>query len=218
MSDSLLSIDAFRELARRNDIRIFVILPFFYNPEVLHKTPDLYAITATGEKAVEEWVEFVCPTREDYRKQRIALIKDIIREFDPDGISIDFIRYFVFWEKIYPERTLDSMVNTCFDSYCLDKFQKETGIRIPQRLASVPEKSEWILQNHRLEWTAWKCEVIASMVREIAQEERKIKPEVLINIHAVPWRDRDFGGAIKIVAGQDLAAISEHTDFISPMC
>lgn len=218
VGESLQSNRNFHLLAKKFGISVFVIFPIFYDPEVLQKSPDLYAITQLGDKAIEEWVEFVCPTREDYRQQRIARIKKAIQELDPDGISIDFIRHFVFWEKVYPDRSLDTLPNTCFDDHCLLKFQKETGIEIPERFTNIPQKAEWILDNHLQEWTEWKCSVITNMVQEITKEAKKIKPDVLINVHAVPWRQKDFGGAIKSIAGQDLAAISAHTDYLSPMC
>ena len=104
VSESLLSNQKFRDLAKKHSITTFVILPIFYNPEALKRTPDLYAITDKGEIAKDEWVEFVCPTREKFKEQRIADIKQIVQEFNPDGISIDFIRHFVFWEKVYPDR------------------------------------------------------------------------------------------------------------------
>jgi len=218
VGESLLSNRNFHMLAKKFGITVFVIFPIFYDPEVLHRDPDLYAITHLGDKAIEEWVEFVCPTREDYRKQRIAHIKKAIQELNPDGISIDFIRYFVFWEKVYPDRSLDTLPNTCFDNHCLLKFQKETGIEIPQRFTNVPQKAEWILDNHIQEWTEWKCSVITGMVQEITKVAKKIKPNILVNVHAVPWRQKDYGGAIKSIAGQDLLDISAHTDYISPMC
>jgi hypothetical protein len=173
VSVPLLSDNAFQDLARKFGIRLFVIIPIFYDPEELTKNPELYAITDKGERAIEEWVHFVCPTREDYKKRKMEHIKTLIRDFNPDGISLDFIRYFVYWEKIYPGRDLGSIVHTCFDASCLGKFQNET---------------------------------------------KKNDPDVLVNIHTVPWRERDFGGAIKIVAGQDLAAMYEYADFFSPMC
>lgn len=218
VSVSLLSDDEFRELARKFGIQLFVIVPIFYDPEELQENPDLYAITDKGERAAEEWVNFVCPTREDYRKKKIEYIKTLIREFNPDGISIDFIRYFVYWEKIYPGRDINSIVQTCFDASCVDKFQKETKIKIPDMLSSIPEKATWILNNHLEAWTEWKCRVIAGTVKEIAEEIKKTDPSVLVNIHTVPWREKDFGGAIKIVAGQDLAAMHDYADFFSPMC
>lgn len=215
---SLGSHKEFMELAKRNEILTFIIIPIFFNPEELQKRPDLFSITDAGEKANEEWVSFVCPTRDDYRKQRIEYIKDLIRQFNPDGLSLDFIRYFVFWEKIYQDRTLDSIANTCFDASCLDKFQKETKIKIPQEMSEVSERAKWIIGNHILEWTDWKCKIITSMVKDIREEATRIKPNIMINIHAVPWREDDFGGAIKIIAGQDFAEIAPYADFLSPMC
>jgi len=218
VSVSLLSDDEFRDLARRSGIRLFAIVPIFYDPEELTKDPDLYAITDKGERAVEDWVHFVCPTREDYKRRKIEHIKGLIREYHPDGISLDFIRCFVYWEKIYPERDLDSIVKTCFDRSCLDKFQQETEIRIPSGLSTVSETAAWIMDNHLEDWTEWKCRVITRTVEEITKEIKQSDPGVLVNIHAVPWRETDFGGAIRIVAGQDLAAMHEYADFISPMC
>lgn len=208
----------FRKFAELDDVDIFIILPVFYNPEELEKSPDLYAITDKGEKASEEWVRFVCPTREDYRERRIAYIKQLVRELRPDGISLDFIRFFVYWEKIYADRSLNSIVQTCFDSHCLMKFQQESGVRIPAEISDVREKARWILENRLQEWTEWKCHVITAMVGDIVSGVKKIDPDIMINVHAVPWRQDDFRGAIRIIAGQDLAKMAEHTDFISPMC
>ncbi len=218
VSESLLSNEKFRDLAKENSITTFVILPIFFNPEVLRKNPDLYAITDKGEIAKEEWVEFICPTRVEYREQRIADIEQIVQKFNPDGISLDFIRHFVFWEKVYPDRTLNSIPNTCFDSHCLNVFEQETGIIIPRALTTTQQKANWIKTNVLHDWVEWKCSVITQMVKEITDAAKEIKPDLATNVHAVPWMATDFEGAARIVAGQDLATISLHTDFISPMC
>jgi len=218
VSASLDSNSEFRKLAKKHNITTFIILPIFYNHEELQKRPNLFAITDEGKKANDEWVSFVCPTRRDYQKQRIKYIKNLIKELNPDGISIDFIRYFIFWEKIYPERTLKSLANTCFDTHCLKKFQKDTKILIPENLETTAKIASWIKENNLLQWVNWKCYIITSMVRDIVEEAKRIKPGILINIHLIPWRKNDFDGAIKIIAGQDFQEISKYVDFLSPMC
>jgi uncharacterized lipoprotein YddW (UPF0748 family) len=208
----------FRELARKQGISLFLILPVFFNPEELKKDPGLYALTDRGEKAKDDWVEFVCPTRPDYQSRRIEWIKTLVRELDPDGISLDFIRYFVFWEMVYPERTPESIANSCFDRNCSGRFQKDTGISLPQGLGGTADTAKWIMAEHGREWTEWKCGIITDLVRSIVDETRAIKSKLIVNIHSVPWRETDFGGAIKVIAGQDLAALAGPADMISPMC
>lgn len=215
---TLYSQPEFRKLARKEGITTFIIFPVFFDADKLAKQPGLFSIQQTGEKAKDEWVQFVCPTRTEYLNEKKAEIRRLIREYDPDGISLDFIRYFVFWEMVYPGRTLDSLPNCCFDSSCLKVFQKATGIKVPAEWVGTREKAHWILSNHFTEWTQWKCRWITQVVESLAMEARKTKPGIKINVHTVPWRKADFGGAIKSIAGQDLPRIAPFTDYISPMC
>jgi hypothetical protein len=197
---------------------LFLIFPVFQNPEALKEDPGLAAVTAAGAPAREEWVEFVCPAREDYLSRRAGYLRDLVAEFGPDVVSLDFIRYFVFWEKVAPDRAPESLPQTCFCPVCLAGFEKEMGVRIPAELAATAEKAKWILGTHASEWTEWKCRVIARAVERLAGAARQAKPGIKINIHAVPWRTGDFGGAARSVAGQDLARLAAYADFISPMC
>jgi len=208
----------FRSLAKKNGVATFIIVPIFFNEEELNKRPDLYAVTAQGEKASQEWVKFVCPTRQDYRSKMIDYVKSLVRDYDPEGISLDFIRYFVYWEKVYPDRTLDSLPQTCFDASCLAAFEKAAGLKIPPDLSETRQKAQWIVANHLEEWTKFKCAVIVGMVKDLAETARKVKPNVKINVHTVPWRREDFSGAIRGIAAQDLALIAPLTDYLSPMC
>lgn len=218
VSPALQSNPEFRALAKKNGIATYIIFPVFFDAEELARRPELYAVTDSGGRAEEEWVKFVCPTRPDYRNAKLEHLRKLVRETDPDGISLDFIRFFVFWEMVYPGRMLESLANTCFDASCLEDFKKTTGVTVPATLAGTPAIARWILSNRLQEWTEWKCGVIAGMVKTLVEEARKIKPGIKVNIHAVPWRSDDFGGAVKIVAGQDLARLAPFADFISPMC
>jgi hypothetical protein len=209
--------DQFSILAKKHDIESFFILPIFYDPDALQTHPDLFAITVNGVKAMDDWVEFVCPSREDYRKSRIEYVSHLVRDLDPDGISLDFIRFFCFWEKVYPDRHPDSIPNTCFCPYCLDKFQSDKNILMPTSLVNVKDIAGWIKDNCQAEWIDWKCSLITGMVRDIVTEAKKIKPGLKVNLHAVPWRQDDFDNAIRRIVAQDFSSLAEYCDIISPM-
>ena len=207
----------FRRLAKKYNMKRFVILPIFYNSDTLSKNNDLYAITKSGEKASQDWVKFVCPSRKNYRKDKITSIKNIVEETSPDGISIDFIRHFVYWEKVYPDDNPETITNTCFCDTCMKYFQKDVDVSIPQRIREPQKRYNWIQENHYSKWVDWKCSLITSMVKEITKESKNIKPDIHVNIHTLPWRQDDFGGALKKVAGQDINELSNYSDYISPM-
>jgi len=217
---SLDSNKTFREMADKYGIKRFLIMPIFYNPEFLQKNPDNYAITSTGKKAIDDWVEFVCPTRDEYKNKRIQFIQDIIRRNNPDGLSIDFIRFFVFWEMVYPDTKIDNLPMTCLCNHCLEKFSYDTEIKFPEDM-NVNQKDivfNWIMSNCKEEWKKWKCSIITKMVKDIVEAAKEVKPDISINLHAVPWRKNDYNNAIQLIAGQDFSQLSEYVDFISPMC
>lgn len=216
-SQELISDSEFMKEAREHKISTFLIFPVFFNSEAIAESPDLSAINRNGEAAAEEWVEFVCPSREDYRQQLVERARSIVREHQPDGISIDFIRHFVYWEKVYPDRDPASLPVSCFDSTCLNHFQAETGVNVPNELNNISDQADWILNNHEDAWTTWRCQLITSMAKNIAEAAREEKPDILVNIHLVPWAKDDFNGGIRRVAGQDIKALSHISDYLSPM-
>ena len=48
-------------------------------------------------------------------------------------------------------------------------------------------------------------------------EAKKVNPGIKVNLHIVPWRQDDFDNAIRRIAGQNLSALAEYADIISPM-
>jgi hypothetical protein len=207
----------FKALAKKNGVTTFLIFPVFFGGPELDKRPERYAVKADGTHAEDDWVKFACPTREEYRTGKIEELRRAVRDVDPDVLSLDFMRFFVFWEKVYPDRVPGSLPNTCFDASCLSAFQKEMNVAVPAGLPDTTSRAKWILANHAADWTEWKCRTIVGMVRTLADEARMVKPSIKINIHTVPWRKDDFGGAGRAVAGQDLERLAPLVDFISPM-
>jgi len=218
ISTNLAANDTFRQALKKKKIQTFIIFPVFQNPEVLKLDSSLYAITNKGKIAREDWVEFVCPSRVSYRKAKVDIFGKIIQKLNPDGISIDFIRQFVFWEMIYPDRDPGSINMACFCDSCLSAFSQQQHISIPDTCLSTSQKADYVLINYSEKWNTFRCDLIATMVKELADKARQIKPGLKINVHIVPWREDDFGGANIRVAAQDLRKISSNTNYISPMC
>ena len=217
-SEALCGNPDFRRQAREWKMKVFVIEPIFFDAEALKADPGLYAITSKGERAKEDWVEFVCPTREEFRKRKVTALRDAVTRLQPDGVSLDFIRYFVYWEMVRPDRKPGTLPDTCYCPHCLARFSADTGITLPPDTKTAPQAAEWIARNHQERWVRWKTSVITSMARDLGAAARQAKPGILVNLHALPWRTNDFDGAIRRVAGQDFKALSRLADFVSPMC
>ncbi|MCX8159884.1 MAG: hypothetical protein N3G18_03005 [Candidatus Saccharicenans sp.] len=210
--------DNFIRSAREAGFKTFIIFPVFYNPEKLKASPELYAVTGEGRPAKDDWVEFVCPGNRLYRREIIEKARKLVADYQPDGLSLDFIRHFVFWEKVYPDSEPDPLKTTCFCPDCLRTFQQETGIKIPPEITGYPAVPNWILNNHRQAWLEWRSRQITSMVEEISEAVRQVNHFLLLNIHLIPWREKDFNGARISVVAQDPAALFRYVDYLSPMC
>jgi hypothetical protein len=217
-SETLAGDADFRRLASANGVDVWVIAPVFYNPQALDRDPDLTAVTSTGAPARDDWVRFVCPSRSEYRAQRVREIAEMVRRVRPRGVSLDFIRHFVFWEKVHPATLHGDIPNSCFCRQCVAAFAAKAGVRIPESLTDTRATASWILAHHGAEWTQWKIDLVDSMAEEIVRAARTVDPGIKVNIHAVPWRRTDFGGAILRSAGQDFPSLSRLADFLSPMC
>ena len=212
------SLKDFISLAKKRNKRVFLIVTVFYNPEALKKDTSLYAVTNRGRIAKDDWVEFICPENEEYLKNRIKYIIDLIRIYNPDGISLDFIRQFVYWEMVMPETKPEDIERGCFCKKCINGFKDFSRIKIPEDLSTTTEIADWILHNHKKEWGVWESEQIYRSLEKITKQIKAVNPKILINLHIVPWRKTDYGNGIENIAGQNLKRMSQLADYISPMC
>lgn len=208
----------FRSLAKENNIKVRIIYPFLFDSEILKTYPSLYALTKDGSPADEEWVKFVCPSNDTYINAKIQKAKKYVTQNDPDGINLDFLRFFVFWEKVYPNHKPEKLTQSCFDDRCLEKFQEFSGLTIPNDLTDVNSISTWILTGHEAAWVDFKCSLIINIVKQFTSDIRAVKPGIEIAFHTVPWRQDDFNNGLQRIVGQRLAEIAEYVDFITPMC
>ena len=218
VSEDLAGNRQFRTALKARNIKIYVIFPVFQDPEALKGDSTLASVTEKGKKAREDWVEFVCPSRKNYRLAKTTELHKLIRSDDPDGISLDFIRQFVYWEMIYPDRDAATIDRACYCDSCINGFLSQFHLNMPDTLGTTELKAEWIDGNCKAEWNNYRCGLITSIVMDLSSSAHAEKPDIKINFHAVPWREGDFGNAIIQVASQDLREVSRYVDYISPMC
>lgn len=203
--------------AKEANIDLYIDFSVFYNPDFLKDNPDYYAITNNGEKAMEDWVHFVCPSKKDYLDKCKLHLKELLSKYNPDGLLLNFIRFFSYWEIIYFDRTPESIIDACYCPECLQNFQTDMDIKFPKSLQKASDFSGWIKEFASEKWKVWKCNIINNTVKMLIKQIKEISKDINLGAHIVPWLEQDFNNAIENVMGQDISALAEYFDFISPM-
>ena len=218
--------DGAAEVLNNSGIDLWLIAPIFYNDENAYssanelkltsgRSPN-WAICDDGKVAHDEdWLTMVCPNDFEYLEHRIEYIKAAMRKCHFTGVSLDFMRHFVYWEETRPHTDPKTLRNACFCDVCIDDFAAKESISITGN--NTVEKANFIKDRYFKQWTAYKCAKIHETVEYILAELRVEFPDLKSNIHAVPWSNEDYDGAIRSIAGQDFSLLSKRLDQISIM-
>ncbi len=203
---------------------LWIIIQTLLAPEENHFP---LAVTAQGKSAVGEgngsWLKMLCPSGiNDHGvsvvQWRIQQIEQLIRIYKPTGISLDFIRHFVFWEEIYKDSDAASIPRTCFCETCIRAFSEFSNVNLPSTITSAESRAKWILENYLNEWNEFTADSIFQLAEEIVSCVKKMNSSIKINIHLVPWMKNEFKGTRDTHVGQNLTRLSPIIDRISPMC
>lgn len=197
----------------KNNMYFFVEVSIFVGEHYWKKYPESKPINAKGEKISKiKWYAGLCPNQEKLRKEKLTEIKQLITDYEIDGIWLDFIRYPCHWEV--PKPILEQ---TCFCDQCLKIFQEETEIWISKILKTTKTKAEWLLKKHEKDWIKWKCQRITSLVENVREIINQNKPEVILAMFTVPWKTIGYNNAIERIIGQNYSDLAEYVDIFSPM-
>jgi len=197
--------------ARSEGLMVFAEFATLNGENYVDMHPEAWAINEKGEKVqAASWFMGVCPTEPGFRQYRFGQLRDLLLEYDLDGVWMDYVHWHAQFEE--PEPILPE---TCFCDHCLDAFSKDSGIEIPDR--TIPKKALWILNNHDKSWRNWRCKVIYDWTYEIKSIIREIKPEALLGLYHCPWNDQEFNGARRRILGLDYDLLKETVDVFSPM-
>ncbi len=177
------------ELTRRGFFWNIVEPVFLLQPD----EPYGFATLKDGKPAHVDWVRFACPTDAAHLDSVRRRIADDIRTYDPPGVSLDFIRFFQFWETTDPHTEAWELPQSCFCPRCTE--QQKAFPTIGQ----------------------WRRKLIGETAADLCASARGLKPSVRMGIHCVPWTGNMFDGAIREIIGQDFGVLSETGDYLTPM-
>jgi hypothetical protein len=173
--------------------------------------PEAWAINELGEKVeAATWFMGVCPTEPGFRKYRFDQLRNLLLEYDLDGVWMDYVHWHAQFED--PEPILPE---TCFCKHCLMSFSQDNNIRLPD--ATTPEKAAYILSNHNVDWRKWRCQVIYDWAVDIKNIIAEIKPNALLGLYHCPWNDEEYNGARERILGLDYELLKKTVDVFSPM-
>ncbi len=181
---------AFLERLRAENFFINIIEPTFLADDSI---PDeRFAITSDGNRAKDTWVRFVCPTDEEWLNQIYKRIENDAK-LPVSGLSIDFIRFFQFWETTPFNADYKKLPATCYCPRCNEDKKNYSS------------EAEWRMAK------------IESVVEKCTNIIRKTNPDLKIGLHAVPWKKSMFNGAVENLLGQSLNRLYKYVDYFTPM-
>jgi uncharacterized lipoprotein YddW (UPF0748 family) len=198
-------------LLREQQARVFAEFNTMHVAGYLKGHPDAAPVGTDGEvcPAPFGW-QGVCPTHPGYRKFRMDAFRDVLRDFDIDGIWLDYHHSHASWERAEP-----AMPDTCFCPRCRQAFARDTNTRLPDGPAS--QVARMLLTNGHDAWVQWRCDVFTDWVREFRSILERERPGALLGTFHCPWTDTDFGGALRNKLAIDLKAQAKYVDVFSIM-
>jgi hypothetical protein len=201
-----------REVLRDRGMRCFEATSMFFQPEIYWQRPDLRPVGADGTQHKPiGWYVGLCPSSEEYLEKRASQLQRVVADLQADGLFLSFIRFPGFWETWTPGTDRAAISEYCFCPRCRLRFSRETGIGLP----TDPSAAAAMLQGElRTQWSAWKCELIASTVNLVRAAVTTVSPGIEIMINLVPpFLGGGLDGVGEEVLGQrieSLATAAEH--------
>jgi hypothetical protein len=197
--------------ARSEGLKVFAEFATLNGKNYVEKHPEAWAINEKGEKVkTASWFMGVCPTEPGFRKYRKDQLKELLLQYELDGVWMDYLHWHAQFEE--PEPILPE---TCFSDTCVSGFSEDSGIQIPP--GTTAEKALWILENHEEEWRNWRCKVIYSWAAEFKKVLKETRPTALLGLYHCPWEDMEFNKARRRILGLDYGMLRQTVDVFSPM-
>jgi hypothetical protein len=201
----------FYEAARDQGCRVYVEFPTLLGRNYVEENPEAWPINEEGEQSpAADWFMGVCPTNYDFREYRMTQLREILGNYEVDGIFLDYVHWHAQFETPNP-----ILPETCFCNNCTDLFEAEYNLDIPG--AEISEKASWILKEKDMEWRKWRSDILNGWVRDLGEEVKNLRPDALLGIFYCSWYEDDHDNALYRILGIDVAEFADLADVLSPM-
>jgi hypothetical protein len=199
------------EAARGQGMRIFVEFPTLLGRDYVDENPDAWPIDQTGEESPPaDWFMGVCPTSPEFIDYREDQLRDILDQYNVDGIFLDYVHWHAQFETNDP-----ILPETCFCDRCIELFSDMRDLNVPE--GETSDRAEWILSNADSQWRDWRNTILNGWVSNLTAIVREIQPDAVVGIFYASWFPEEHEGALYRTLGIDVEAFAEKADVLSPM-
>ncbi len=198
-------------LLKEQGARVFAEFNTMHCRRYLREHPDAAPVGTDGKVCppASGW-QGICPTHPGYRKFRMDEFRKVLKDFEVDGMWLDYHHSHASWEREEPD-----LPDTCFCDRCLAQFARDTDTKLPD--LATPRLAELLLGKYRDRWVQWRCDVFTDWVREFREIIDSTRPKALLGTFHCPWTDSERDGALRSKLAIDLKAQAEYVDVFSIM-
>lgn len=193
-------------------IQVYAEFPVFFGESQWQLYPDSRPILANGAPLSKQgWYAGVNPSHPGVRRDRLNALYRLLSQTQVDGVWLDFIRWPGRWESSRP-----NLMDTGFDAGTLSRFSRDVGLSAGEEVTPV-DGAQRIATELAPLWHRWKCRQITDFVAEARAVVDSVNRPILLGAFVLPWMASDHDSAITRIVGQDIPAMAEFLDIVSPM-
>ena len=202
---------SFYNIAKDHGAKVYVEFPTLNGKGFIEHHPDAHPIDRLGlPSPTADWFMGVCPTHPGFIEHRSQQLREILQEYQVDGVFLDYVHWHAQFETKDP-----ILPETCFCDRCTSLFEKEIKSEIPG--SNIAQKADWILGNEEKAWRKWRADILNGWVEDMGKIVKAKQPESKLGIFYCSWYPSDYDSALYKKLGIDPRAFAENVDVMSPM-
>ncbi len=161
---------------------------------IFTKHPEWMAVNKWGETLSANGGLWVCPSIPEARRYLLSMFKEIVTNYDVDGLNLDYIRF----ENQFP-------TSYCYNDSCREKYKSTSGID-PITIDPISPAE--------VDWHMWREDLVNTFVQQLTREAKAIRPEVKISASVGSMPD---AARVSLLQNWPHWVNNKWVDFLTPM-